>query len=120
MSRYLGDAMPQQVRMPRYISQRNSAGWDDIIRRVIDAGAWEQEQIYFGITTEDRAQEVFRKLRTAASHHGAGRKVFWFGCNGCKDGGKDCRFHVSFTLYPLDKARAYKQQHGPRPGNSAR
>ncbi len=102
--------MPQQVRMPRYVSQRNSASWDDIIKSVIDASAWGKEQTYWGITTEDRAHEVYRKLRTAAAHHGVGRKVFWYECGGCKDGGNDCRYHVSFTVYDLATARRYKAQ----------
>lgn len=107
--------MPQQVRMPRYISQRNSKNWDDIIRQVISAGKWGEENTYFGIATEDRAHEVYRKLRTAASHQGVARKVFWYPCTGCRDGGNDCRFHVSFTIYDMETARQYKtQQHAAR------
>ncbi len=102
--------MPQQVRMPRYISQRNSASWDDIVRAVVSAGKLGQENTYYGIADESRAHEIFRKLRTAASHQGLGRKVFWYGCTGCKDGGPECRFHVSFTLFDLETARAYKAQ----------
>jgi hypothetical protein len=100
--------MPQQVRMPRYISQRNSAQWDDIIRSIVNAGKLGEENTYFGITTEERAHEVHRKLKTAAAHQGIARKVFWYPCNGCTDGGKDCRYHVSFTLFDMEAARAYK------------
>lgn len=102
--------MPQQVRMPRYISQRNSSSWDDIIKALVQAGKWGQENTYFGIGTEERAQEVYRKLKTAASHQGVARKVFWLQCSGCKEGGADCRYHVSFTIYDMETARAYKAQ----------
>ena len=102
--------MPQQVRMPRYVSQRNSSSWDDIIRGLVDGAKHGQEQTYFGITNENRAQEVYRKLRTAAQHQGVGRKVFWYGCKGCNEGGRECRYHVSFTIYDIDEARAYRAQ----------
>ena len=98
--------MPSQVRMPRYVSQRNSSAWDDIVRSV--AARLGEENTYYGIETEERAHEVYRKLRTAASHQGYGRKVFWYGCNGCDSGGPGCRYHVSFTLYDLATARDYK------------
>jgi hypothetical protein len=111
--------MPQQVRMPRYISQKNSTSWDDIIGAVIQAGKLGEENHYFGITTEERAQEVYRKLRTAATHHGHARKVFWYPCTGCKDGGQDCRYHVSFTLFDMETARAYKAgQSQQKPGKN--
>lgn len=94
--------------MPRYISQRNSSSWDDIIRGV--TGKLGEENSYFGIVTEERADEVRRKLRTAAKHQGYASRVYYYPCTGCKDGGKECRYHVSFTLYDLETARAYKAQ----------
>jgi hypothetical protein len=109
--------MPQQVRMPRYISQKNSTSWDDIIKSV--SGKLGQENHYHGITTEERAAEVYRKLKTAATHAGLGRKVFYYPCTGCKDGGNDCRFHVSFTLFDKEVARAYKAaQAQQKPGRT--
>lgn len=102
--------MPHQVRMPRYISQRNSASWDDIIRSLMSAGKLGVESTYFGITTEDRAREVYRKLCMAATHQGVGRKVFYYACTGCDKGGRDCRFHVSFTIFDKDEAIAYKKR----------
>lgn len=102
--------MPSQVRMPRYVSQKNSSSWDDIIRSVIGTKKLGEENTYFGIVSEERAQEVYRKLRTAASHQGMARKVFYYPCTGCKDGGADCRYHVSFTLFDMEAARAYKAQ----------
>lgn len=100
--------MPSQVRMPRYVSQKNSTQWDDVIRAV--SGKLGEESTYFGCATEERATEVYRKLKTAATHQGFGRKVFYYPCAGCKDGGQDCRYHVSFTLYDMETARAYKAQ----------
>jgi hypothetical protein len=96
--------------MPRYISQKNSTSWDDIIKAIVGAGKLGEENTYFGIGTEERAAEVYRKLKTAATHHDLGRKVFYYTCTGCKDGGTDCRYHVSFTLFDKEVARAYKAQ----------
>lgn len=98
--------MPNQVRI---ISPRNSAAWDELVTTLIDAGSWGKEQTYFGCTTQERADKVRRALRTAARRTGtATMKAFWYECRGCNDGGPDCRYHVSFTLYDMDKARAYK------------
>jgi hypothetical protein len=97
--------MPTQVRI---ISQRNSASWDDLIRHLADNGAWEQQQTYFGCTTQDRAEKVRRALRTAARRLGHAIKAYWYECSGCANGGPDCRYHVSFTLYDIEAARAYK------------
>lgn len=102
--------MPHQVRMPRYISHRNSSSWDTIIQGIIGGGKWREENTYYGITTEERADEVRRKLRTAAKHQGAASKVFYYSCGGCPDGGAECRHHVSFTLYPIEEARQYRAQ----------
>ena len=100
--------MPSQVRMPRYVSKQNSASWDDIIKAVISAGKLGDENTYYGIVSEERASEVYRKLRTAATHQGDGRKVFYYPCTGCDNGGPECRYHVSFTLFDMETARAYK------------
>jgi len=97
--------MPNKVRI---ISQRNSAEWDNIIQSLMDAGAWKQEQTYFGITDPDRADSIRRAFKTAGKHKGVAVKSYWKECGGCKDGGSDCRFHVHFTIYDMDEARNYK------------
>jgi hypothetical protein len=99
--------MPSKVRI---ISPRNSAEWDALVRDAMQRNAYRVEHDYFGIVTEERAEQVRKKLRTAAGHLGVGAKVFWTGCQGCSNGGTDCRYHVKYTLYPLEEARAYKQQ----------
>ena len=97
--------MPSQVRI---ISPRNSADWDALVRDVMTRNAYRVEHTYFGINGEDRADKVRRSLRTAAGHLGVAAKVFWYDCGGCANGGADCTHHVSYTIYPLEDARAYK------------
>lgn len=96
--------MPSQVRI---ISPRNSAQWDELIA---DAPAG-QENTYGGIASQQRADEVRRKLRTAGKRRDdIAAKVFWYECKDkqrCKFGA-DCQYHVSYTVYPMDAARKYK------------
>jgi hypothetical protein len=100
--------MPSRVRI---ISPRNSAEWDDLVRDVLNRGALGVEHDYFGITTEERADKVRRCIGTAGRHLGAGRKVYWKPCpapGACANGGPECKYHVYYTVYDLDVARAYK------------
>lgn len=107
--------MPTKVRI---IQQRNSRQWDELIHDLIGRGAVGTEHDYFGITEPDRADRIRRALRTAAKREGYGAKVFWYECKGCSNGGADCRYHVSYTLYDMDVAREYKAQQAAskRPG----
>jgi len=97
--------MPSQVRI---ISPRNSARWDTLIQGFIDAGAWKQQQTYFGCVSQDRADRVRRALRTAGKHLGIGVYAFWQECTGCNDGGPGCRYHVNFSIHTMEEAREYK------------
>lgn len=97
--------MPNKVRI---ISRRNSRQWDDLVADVLSRGLLGQENTYCGITNAERADDVRRHIRTAGKHHQVGSKVFWYECKGCRDGGQDCRYHVSYTLYDLAEARKYK------------
>ena len=99
--------MPSKVRI---ISERNSAKWDDIIQSLIDAGAWGNEQTYFGIEDPERADKIRRAFKTAGRHKGVSVKSFWKECAGCKDGGAECRYHVYYTIYDMDVARQYKSK----------
>lgn len=102
--------MSSQVRI---IRERNSPRWDDLVRQVVDRGAYGVEHDYFGVTTEDRADKIRRAIRTAGGHLGVGRKVYWKPCpdlGKCRNGGSDCKFHVYYTIYDLDEARKYKAQ----------
>ena len=98
--------MPSQVRI---ISPRNSREWDDLVT----ASPLRQEHTYGGIGTQERADEIRRKIRTAAKRRGdLAAKVYWYACEEpgrCKFG-SDCTHHVSFTLYPLAEGQAYKAQ----------
>jgi len=97
--------MPSQVRI---ISPRNSARWDTLIQGFIDAGAWKQQQTYFGCVSQDRADKVRRALRTAGKHLGISVYAFWTECGGCNDGGTECRYHVNFSIHTMEEAREYK------------
>lgn len=97
--------MPSQVRI---ISGTRNKAFDAYVQDVIDRGAWEKEHDYFGITNPERADEVRRRMKQAGNHLSVSVKAYWTGCNGCKDGGPDCRYHVRYTIYDKDKARRYK------------
>ena len=97
--------MPSQVRI---ISKRNSRQWDELVQDIITRGAFGQEHDYFGITDPERADSVRRAIRTAGKHLGVGSKVFWHECTGCENGGPECKFHVSYTVYSMEEARKYK------------
>lgn len=97
--------MPSKVRI---IAGTRNRAWDSYIKDAIDAGDWERERDYFGITNPERADEVRRRLRQAGRHLSVSVKAFWYGCDGCKNGGPDCRYHVSYTIYDPAKARRYK------------
>lgn len=84
--------------------------YDQYIEDVIRDGAWGIESEYVGLETQEAAEIVRQKMRTAGNHMNppVAVKAFWRECKGCKVGGPDCRFHVSFTVYDKDKARAYR------------
>lgn len=99
--------MPSQVRI---ISPKNSAEWDHLVRGLINDGKLGQEQIYGGCASEERADHVRRKIRTAARKQDVASKVFWKPCDkpGKCSFGADCTHHVYITLYPLADGQAYK------------
>ena len=101
--------MPSQVRI---ISQRNSAEWDQLVAGIITGGQVGTELPYGGITSEERADKVRQKIRTAARRADHGAKVYWKPCD--KPGkcgfGADCTHHVYITLYDLEAARRYKSK----------
>lgn len=84
--------------------------WDPFVQKLLAERGYGHEREYVGVTTQERADEVRRGLRRAGNHLGASMKVFWRQCTGCADGGPECRYHVSFTAYDKEVARAYKQR----------
>lgn len=105
--------MPSQVRI---ISPRNSAEWDHLVRGLIDGGKLGQEQTYGGIASEERADTVRKKIRTAARKADVASKVFWKPCDqpGKCGFGADCTHHVYITLYSMDAGREYKAKQAQR------
>lgn len=101
--------MATQVRI--IAGPRNKA-FDHYVSDIIDRGAWEQEHTYFGITEQERADYVRRKIRMAGRHMDppVAVKAFYYECPGCQNGGPECRYHVSFTIFDMDEARAFKQR----------
>lgn len=98
--------MPSKVRI---ISPKNSAQWDDLIRDA--ARSLGNENTYFGIVNNERADKVRRGLRTAGRHIGVAVKAYWKECpeaGRCSLGGNDCQFHVYYTVFDMDTARSYK------------
>jgi hypothetical protein len=95
--------MPSKVRI---ISKRDDS-FDHFIESLVNEDGFGAERTYFGITTQERANEVRNKLKTAGRHHEVSVKAYWNECGGCPEGGPECRFHVLFTAYEPDKAKAY-------------
>jgi hypothetical protein len=88
--------------------------WDGFITDLIQVRGFGYERIYFGVTTQDRAEQIRRGLRNTRRHLHVAVKAFWEPCTGCEPGGADCRFHIRYTAYDLDDARAYKAAGTPR------
>lgn len=84
------------------------SSFDHFIQKLLDERGFGFEREYVGIVTQDRANQVRLGMRKAGQHLGVSVKAFWKPCEGCKDGGNDCRFHVSFTAYDPEVARDYK------------
>lgn len=99
--------MPTKVRI---ISPRNSAAWDDLVAGILESVGLGKEQTYGGITSEQRADEVRRKIRTAAKRRDLASKVFWGPCDkpGSCEFGADCTHHVKMTFFSMEEGRAYK------------
>ena len=109
--------MPSKVRI---IQQRNSRQWDELVDDVLARRALGTEHEYFGITDPERADKIRRALRTAAKRQQVGAKVYWKECQGCANGGADCRYHVYYTLYDMDVARRYKADQAAAKGGPGR
>ena len=86
--------------------------WDPFINKLISERGYGYERIYFGVTTPERAEQVRRGLRGAGRHLDVAVKAFWEKCPGCEPGGADCRYHVRYTAYSKEAARAFKEQGG--------
>lgn len=96
--------MPHRVRI---IAGPKNTKFDSYIEKLVTERGYGVERTYFGIEDEERAAQVRRALRQAGRHLTVAVKAFYKPCEGCKNGGKDCRFHVFFTAYPLEDARLY-------------
>lgn len=99
--------MPSQVRI---IAGPRNTSFDSFIRDLVQQDGYAAERTYFGITDQDRAETVRRRMKRAGTHLGVSVKAFWKPCTGCEHGGKECRFHVYYSAYDPAAAREYKQQ----------
>jgi len=97
--------VPHQVRI---IAGPRNTSWDRFVRDLISERGYGHDRHYVGITTRERAEEVRRGMRQAGRHLQVSVKAFWYACTGCPAGGDDCAYHVSYTCYDADAARAYK------------
>ena len=99
--------MPSKVRI---ISPRNSTEWDRLVRDTIARRGLRQEEIYGGLTTEEKANSVRRKIRTAARHEGYASWVRYIECpdpGSCRYD-RDCAYHVVFRFFTIEEGREYK------------
>lgn len=90
----------------RWVSRRG----EDFDRFIVD----QMEQVgfgvechYYGIEDPGRASDVRRGLRRAGQHVGVAVKAYSRDCSGCQEGGPRCRYHILFTSYSMEDARAY-------------
>lgn len=103
--------MPHKVRI---IAGPRNQDWDDYVRKLVEERGYAHERHYVGVPTQERADEVRRRLRAAGRHLGVAMKVFWSECNGCEHGGQECAYHVRYTAYHPDDARKYKSRQSRR------
>lgn len=94
-------------RPPWQWHQNRDTTFDEFLRGLLAERGFGAEREYYGITSEERAREVRQKFRTAGRHLQVSVKAFWSDCSGCDNGGPDCRYHVHFSAYDPEKARAY-------------
>jgi hypothetical protein len=90
--------------------------WEKFIGKLVADRGYGHEREYFGIETRERADEVRRGLYNVgrrSDEHSV--KAYWRPCAGCEAGGPSCRFHVRYTAYAKEAARAYKEAHATRP-----
>lgn len=99
--------MPHQVRI---IAGPRNTSFDGHITELIQQEGYGAERIYFGVTNQDRAEKIRRGMRQAGRHLGHSVKAFWEPCSGCKNGGRDCRFHIRYSAYDPEEAKRYKAQ----------
>jgi hypothetical protein len=104
--------MPDKV---RYI-QRKDERFDEYLRDLITAKGFGHERHYAGLVTQEEADEIRRKLRSAGKHLGVSVRVFWEPCGKpgrCPAGGS-CGFHVRYTAFRTADARAFKTRQARR------
>jgi hypothetical protein len=99
--------VPSKVRI---IAGPRNTSFDGHISDLVQQEGYGAERIYFGITSRPRADEVRRRMRRAGQHLGVAVKAFWKPCPGCDLGGPGCRYHVYYSAYDPDVARAYMAQ----------
>jgi hypothetical protein len=110
--------VPSQVRI---ISGPRNTSFDHYIADLVQQEGYGAERDYFGCPTQERADDVRRRLRQAGRHLGTSVKAFWTPCPGnCGNGGPDCRFHVKFTAYDPAVARRYKAGQAQQQSRSRR
>lgn len=90
----------------RYISRRGES-FDHVIQAQVEQVGFGTELEYYGIEDPGRADDVRRGLVRAGKHLGVAVKAFAADCAGCRDGGPKCRYHIRFTTYTMEDARAY-------------
>lgn len=104
--------MPSKVRI---IAGRRNTNYDSYIDKLVSEKGYGVERIYFGCESEERADEVRRRMRQAGRHLGVAVKAYWKTCTGCEQGGQSCAAHVHFSAYPQEAARRYMERKAKRP-----
>lgn len=103
--------MPRNSERVRFVSRRDTT-FDHYVADLVEQDGFGVGRVYFGITSRERADLIRRRLRRAGSHLNppVSVKAYWYGCGGCRDGGRECRYHVSFTAFDPGEAKEYMRQ----------
>ncbi len=100
--------MPDQVRFIQHKETR----YDAYVAELVSAKGYGKERHYAGISDRDQAESVRKALRQAGRHVGVSVKSYWEPCPnpGRCPAGKECRWHVRYSAYRQEDARAYKER----------
>lgn len=98
----------RQQQQVRFIAGPRNRDHDGLIRDLIGQEGYGRQREYFGVEDADRAEQLRKGIRQAGRQLGVSMKVFWKECGGCNNGGPDCRYHICYTAYKPDAAKAYR------------
>lgn len=108
--------MPDRV---RYVMRKDET-YDAYVRDLVAERGYGRERTYAGVADQDQADSIRRKLRQAGKHLGVSVKAFWEPCGSDRcPAGTGCKYHVRYSAYRREDAKAYKERIAKRPSFAA-